>query len=92
MSSIKLVVETDLGQVDNAFVSSQNAIKGVNKEVQNTANVVKGSFASASEGTKKINKDINDTKKGIEGLTDEVKHLPPAVDNVIIKTNHLKHN
>ena len=90
MSSIKLVVETDLGQVDNAFVSSQNAIKGVNKEVQNTANVVKGSFASASEGTKKINKDINDTKKGIEGLTDEVKHLPPAVDNVIIKTKSLK--
>lgn len=90
MSSIKLVVESDLSQVDNAFTNSQNTIKNVNKEVQTTANNVKGSFSSATDNVKKFNKEITETKKSVGGLSDEVENLPPAVDDVIVKTKSLK--
>jgi hypothetical protein len=90
MSTIKLVVESDLSQVDNAFTNSQNTIKNVNKEVQSTANNVKGSFANATDNVKKFNKEVTETKKSVGGLSDEVENLPPAVDDVIVKTKSLK--
>lgn len=75
MSSIKLVVESDLGEVDNAFLKSHKVINDTNDEVQKFGKTTKVSADIATKEMKRFEaatvagtRDVRDLNKAAESL------------------------
>lgn len=68
MSSIKLVVETDLSNVDNAFTESQKVINDTNDEVQKFGSITKKSSDIATREMKQFERETEAGTRDVKDL------------------------